>query len=92
MQVAIACALRHGGETIVVAVPCASERAAYEVQSLLKRPEDRFVCPVVDPDFRSVGEHYLSFPQVEDEEVARLLGEAKTTGGTGSEPGRRMET
>lgn len=92
MQVAIACALRHGGEAVVVAVPCASQRAAYEVQSLLKRPEDRFVCPLVDPDFRSVGEYYLRFPQVEDEEVATLLGRAKTAGATEGEKTRRKET
>ena len=73
MQVAVGCALRHGAEATVVAVPCASERAAYEIQSLLKRPEDRFVCPLVAPAFRSVGEHYDRFPQIEDAEVARLL-------------------
>ena len=76
MQVAVSCALRHGAEATVVAVPCASERAAYEVRSLLKRPEDRFVCPLVDPEFRSVGEHYSDFPQVEDAEVAERLGRA----------------
>ena len=36
-------------DAVVVAVPWASERAAYEIQSLLKRPEDRFVCLSVDP-------------------------------------------
>ena len=71
----------------MVAVPCASERAAYEVRSLLKRPEDRFVCPRVDPEFRSVGEHYLRFPQVPDDEVAARLARPMT----GSAPGRAAE-
>lgn len=91
MQVAVACALRHGGEAIVVAVPCASERAAYEIQSLLKRPEDRFVCPLVDPEFRAVGEYYRQFPQVADEEVAGCLGRA-TAGVAEGGRARRTET
>ncbi len=79
MQAAIGYALRHGAEAIVVAVPCASERAAYEVRSLLKRPEDRFVCPLVDPAFSSVGEHYRDFPQVEDDEAAEQLKRTRST-------------
>jgi predicted phosphoribosyltransferase len=78
MQAAIGCALRHGAEAIVVAVPCASERAAYEVRSLLKRPQDRLVCPLVDPEFRSVSEHYQAFPQVEDDEVAERLEQTRS--------------
>jgi predicted phosphoribosyltransferase len=74
MQAAIGYAQRHGAEAIVVAVPCASERAAYEVRSLLQRPADRFVCPVVDPEFRAVGEYYRDFRQVTDDEVAKALG------------------
>jgi putative phosphoribosyl transferase len=91
MHVAVGYALRHGAEAIVVAVPCASERAAYEVKSLLKRPEDRFLCPRVDPEFRSVGEYYRHFPQVEDEEVAERLGAAKTGAGAPEVPARRIE-
>jgi putative phosphoribosyl transferase len=49
LQAALACVLRQGVEAVVVAVPWATERAAYEIQSLLKRPEDRFVCLSVDP-------------------------------------------
>jgi predicted phosphoribosyltransferase len=73
MQVAVGYALRHGAEGVVVAVPCASERAAYELGSLLKRPGDRFVCPLVDPGFESVGAYYRQFPSVTDEEVERCL-------------------
>jgi putative phosphoribosyl transferase len=73
VQAAIGYARRHGTEGIVVAVPCASERAAYEVRSLLQRPADRFVCPLVDPEFRAVGQYYRDFQQVSDEEVAQVL-------------------
>ena len=76
MQAAVGYALRSGAEAVVVAVPCASERAAHEVRSLLKRPEDRFVCPLVDAEFRSVGEYYRNFPQVLDQEVAERMGRA----------------
>jgi len=91
MQVAIGCALRHGAEAIVVAVPCASERAAYELKSLLKRPEDRFICPLVDPEFGSVGEHYRHFPEVEDEEVAERLAPGKTKAGAETAPARTRD-
>ena len=89
MQAAMGYAQRHGAEAIVVAVPCASERAAYEVRSLLQRPADRFVCPVVDPEFRAVGDHYRDFPQVTDDEVAERLAPAKTRGGTDSAAERK---
>ena len=91
VQVAVGYALHHGAEAIVVAVPCASERAAYELKSLLKRPEDRFICPLVDPEFRSVGEHYRHFPEVEDEEAAERLAPAKTRGGTETAPVRKRD-
>ena len=73
MQAAIGYAQRHGAEAIVVAVPCGSERAAYEVRSLLQRPADHFLCPVVDSEFRAVGEYYSDFPQVTDDEVVTIL-------------------
>jgi predicted phosphoribosyltransferase len=91
VQVAVGYALRHGAEAIVVAVPCASERAAYELKSLLKRPEDRFICPLVDPEFGSVGEHYRHFPEVEDEEVAERLAPGKTKAGAETAPARTRD-
>jgi predicted phosphoribosyltransferase len=94
MQAAVGYALRSGAEAIAVAVPCASERAAYEVRSLLKRPEDHFVCPLVDPEFRSVGDYYRRFPQVDDAAVHGCLarsrgaaGRIKTTMGVAQPPG-----
>lgn len=78
MQAAIAYAQRHGATATVVAVPCASDRAAYEVGSLLCRLDDRLVCPLVAPDFRAVGDYYRDFHQVSDEEVAQILEHASS--------------
>ncbi len=76
MQAAIAYTQRHETTATVVAVPCASERAVFEVQSLLRRPGDRLVCPLIDPDFRAVGDYYRYFRQVSDEEVTEALARA----------------
>ncbi len=73
MRTAIAYAQRHGATATVVAVPCAAEEAAREMERLLRRRGDRFVCPRVDADFRAVGAYYESFPPVSDEDVAALL-------------------
>ena len=73
MQAAIGYVQRHGAEATVVAVPCASERAAYEMKSLLQRDGDRFICPEVRPEFGAVGQYYRDFGQVADEDVVELL-------------------
>ena len=73
MQAAIGYAQRHGAEATVVAVPCASERAAYEMKSLLQREGDLFVCPEIRSDFGAVGDYYRDFGQVADEDVVDLL-------------------
>jgi predicted phosphoribosyltransferase len=58
-----------GARKIVLAVPVASKEAA----SLLSREVDELIVLTL-PDFMgSVGEFYLRFPQVNDEEVERLL-------------------
>jgi len=69
MQAAITYAQRHGAPATVVAVPCASDRAFYEVRSLLARAGDHLICPVVDADFRVVGDYYADFHSVANEEV-----------------------
>jgi putative phosphoribosyl transferase len=73
MQAAIAYAHRQGATAIVAAVPCASDRAAYEVGSVLCRSDDRFVCLVVDPEFQAVGDYYSDFHPLADVDVAQLL-------------------
>lgn len=73
MQAAVAYAQRHGAEAVIVAVPCASVRAARQVASLLHREGDHFVCPIVDDEFGAVGAYYADFRQVQDDDVAELL-------------------
>jgi putative phosphoribosyl transferase len=80
MQVAIACARRHGARGTVVAVPCASDRALYEVGSLLCGTRDRLVCPRGDPCLLSEGDYYRDLHEVSDEDVTRILENAAANG------------
>ncbi len=57
---------------LIVAAPVASGQAAERI----RRVTDVFCCPLVREDFRAVGNYYDDFPQVEDEEVIRLLQES----------------
>ncbi|HVP15365.1 MAG TPA: phosphoribosyltransferase family protein [Terriglobales bacterium] len=72
MQAAVRYARRHGAFPIVVAAPCASAEAARALES----EADRFVCPVVDPEFDAVGSYYVDFSQLTDEETDALLARA----------------
>lgn len=64
---------------LIAATPVASREAA----AMLKREADDLVCLVAPRRFRSVGGFYNSFDQVGDDEVARLLQEARAL-----EPGK----
>ncbi|HBH01695.1 MAG: hypothetical protein A2W08_02040 [Candidatus Rokubacteria bacterium RBG_16_73_20] len=74
MRAALDYARRHGAREVVVAVPCAAAAAADD----FRRLADRFVCPVVDADFMAVGQYYLDFEPVSDEEVLAMLARART--------------
>jgi predicted phosphoribosyltransferase len=54
---------------IVVAVPVASQQAAKKLSEVT----DEFVCSWIPSEFNSVGEFYVDFTQVTDEEVIRIL-------------------
>jgi dienelactone hydrolase len=69
MRAALEYARRHGAREIVVAVPCAAAAAAREFE----RAADRFVSLVVDPDFEAVGQYYVDFSPVSDDEVIAML-------------------
>jgi len=58
-----------GAARVVLAVPVAHPRAI----GLLRNEADDIVCPLVDPGLYAVGQYYLDFRQVEDDEVVRLL-------------------
>ncbi|OQP59848.1 phosphoribosyltransferase [Niastella populi] len=54
---------------LVVAVPVASRQAAKKLSEVC----DEFVCAWIPSEFHSVGEFYLDFTQVTDEEVVSIL-------------------
>jgi putative phosphoribosyl transferase len=74
MRVALAYARRHGARDVTVAVPCASAPAAREFEGAA----DRFVALVVDPEFQAVGQYYLDFSPVPDDQVRTMLARAAT--------------
>jgi putative phosphoribosyl transferase len=72
MRAALAYARRHAARSIVVATPCASAMAAER----FRREADLFVSLIVDEAFVAVGDYYIDFTQVSDEEVAAMLTQA----------------
>jgi len=72
MRVALAYARRHGPRDVTVAVPCASAQAARQFE----RAAERFVSLVVDAEFQAVGQYYLDFSPVTDDEVLAMLARA----------------
>lgn len=58
---------------IVVAIPVASSSAALRLKPLV----DDFICPFIPDSFVGVGYHYADFSEVSDEEVIKLLKQAR---------------
>lgn len=56
-------------EKIILAIPVAPP----EVVRKLKLKVDKLICLKIEPDFWAVGQFYQEFPQVSDQEVAKLL-------------------
>lgn len=71
-----------GASSITLAVAVAPT----EVVDALRVEVDHLVCLKMSDDFRSVGEHYVDFRQVTDEEVVALLTKAQPERGTPSSP------
>lgn len=69
MMAALHAVRQRGPERLVCAVPVASAESI----ELVQPHADEVVCLDVPPFFGAVGRFYASFPQVEDEEVVRLL-------------------
>ena len=64
---------RSGPERLVLAVPVAPAESLEEL-----KPEcDEIVCLATPEPFYAVGQHYRDFTQTEDDEVVRLLAEAR---------------
>ena len=72
MVAALHAVRQRGPARLVCAVPVASEEAV----ELVRRYADDVVCLAVPRRFAAVGQFYRSFPQLEDEEVVRLLRDA----------------
>jgi predicted phosphoribosyltransferase len=73
MQAAVGFARRHGAAASVVAVPCASDRATFELGSLLSEADDRLVCLRGSPSLYAVADYYHDFREVSDADVVRIL-------------------
>ena len=69
MTMAARCIRSAGASRIIIAVPVAPLSAAHHFKPLC----DEYICLYEPFDFRGVGQFYEMFPQVEDEEVIRLL-------------------
>jgi predicted phosphoribosyltransferase len=54
---------------LILAVPVSSKEAHREIESLV----DEFYCLYIPTSLSSVGQYYLHFPQVSDDEVINLL-------------------
>ena len=73
MRAALRAVRRQGATKIVVAVPVASHEAVAEIGNEV----DEVICPLAPELFGAVGYYYRDFSQVEDDEVVRLLDEAR---------------
>lgn len=73
MRVGINALKRLSPARLIVAVPVAEKRMCDTIQTMV----DHFICPLRPTLFYAVGAWYDDFSQTEDEEVYRLLKEAK---------------
>jgi len=61
---------------IIVGIPVAPRQAVNSLEAL---PEiDKVICLATPSDFRAVGQFYLHFYQVSDEEAIRILDEVNS--------------
>jgi len=72
MMVAVNVIKQQKPKKVIVAVPVAPTQAV----ELFKREADDIICLEVPEMFLAIGEFYVSFSQVEDEEAIKLLKEA----------------
>jgi predicted phosphoribosyltransferase/dienelactone hydrolase len=61
---------RRGAAKVVLAAPAGSPRSVEK----LRTEADEVICLSQEPDFFAVSQYYVDFGQVEDDEVARILG------------------
>lgn len=73
MQVALRATRRRKPARLVLAVPVASPHSL----EALRQETDEIICLDAPDDFFAVGQFYRRFPQLRDEEVTALLGQAR---------------
>jgi predicted phosphoribosyltransferase len=69
MEAAIEYVKKHGARSVVVAAPVAEQ----EILNRLKLLVQEVVVLCTPESFFAVGEHYVSFPEVSDQEVVKIL-------------------
>ncbi len=69
LRVALWLARKAEPERLIAALPVGPEETLME----LARDCDELLCLRAPPDFASVGQFYVSFPQIEDDEILSLL-------------------
>lgn len=74
IKAAIATLREEKIEKLIVAVPVSPLETADELRAMA----DEFICLYTPSDFMAVGNYYLDFTQVTDEEVAKILKESGT--------------
>ncbi len=74
MKAALRATRRRGPEQLVLAVPVAAPHALAE----LRAEADSHVCLEAPADFEAVGQFYVRFPQLDDEDVTKLLAQSAT--------------
>jgi putative phosphoribosyl transferase len=73
MRAALAAVRQRHPARVIVAVPV----SAPETYAAFTAEADAIVSPLTPDNFRAVGQFYVDFPQTGDEEVCRLLAEAR---------------
>ncbi|WFU47963.1 phosphoribosyltransferase [Sinorhizobium terangae] len=73
VKVAMKALRKAGTGKIILAIPVAESDALEQ----LKAEADDVICLQTPDTFRTVGRHYIDFDQTSDEEVSRLLDEAR---------------
>lgn len=73
MRAALKALARAGAHRLILAVPVAPA----DVLSALAPEVDRVICLATPEPFRAVGAHYQQFDQLEDDEVLRLIKQAR---------------
>lgn len=75
MRAAIAAVRADRPDQVIVATPVAPP----DVVSVMEGLADQVICLQTPRDFTAVGLHYASFPQLEDDEVRRILSSSPLT-------------